>query len=100
MMSGMEKIKHILENEVHILESKYVKTLEAPNGIVDSIEMDIHKSLAIVEELDNLNHLVSTKQDYPLNDMSTVTFTTDMVVMDGKDYRELISLLYNEREKN
>lgn len=92
-MSGMEEIKDILENNAYRLEETYIKSLPTKNGICDPLEIEINKSLSIVEAMDNLNHLVRVKQEYPKDHQSLVKFTTDMVVLDGKDYRELLELI-------
>ncbi len=86
-------IKEILINKVHIVHGKDSRIITTKNGILDKLELDINKSLCIVDALDDLNHLVKYKQDYPVDNKSIVHFETDMVVMKKEDYMELLKLV-------
>ena len=95
-MATLEEIKNILEKEVHILHNKRNVSLQTVNGIPDPIDLQIQKGLSIVDALtDNSNDLVKVKTNYTENNRSVVEFNTDIVILDGQDYRELLRLLEN-----
>lgn len=95
-MNGMEEIKTILEKEVHILHNKRSVSLQTVNGIPDPIDLQIQKGLSIVDALtDSSTNLVRVKKGYPKDEVSVVEFNTDIVILDGQDYRELLRLLEN-----
>ena len=93
MMNG---IKEILENRVHKLHNKSHKRMMTKNGVLDKVDLQINKSFSIIDALDDLNHLVTYTQDYPVEDSSIVHFETDIVVMKREDYDELLKLASNE----
>ena len=88
----MSGIKEILENRVHKLHKKSHKRMMTKNGVLDKVDLQINKSFSIIDALDDLNHLVTYTQDYPVENGSIVHFETDIVVMKREDYDELLKL--------
>lgn len=95
MMSGIEKIKDILDNSIEV-KSKWIKKLPTKNGVLDNIDININKGFCLIEGLtESSNGLITYRQEYPKDEESIVTFNTDLVVMKGEDYRELLELINN-----
>lgn len=93
-MSGIEKIKNILEKESYLIEKRReVSLLSDNNGVIEPIDLEINKSLTLVEVLDDVNSLVKVNAAYPTKVKRKVEFIADLVVLDGEDYREILSLL-------
>ena len=88
----MSGIKEILENRVHKLHKKSHRRMLTKNGVLDKTDLQINKSFSIIDALDDLNHLVTYTQDYPVDNGSIVHFETDIVVMKREDYDELLKL--------
>lgn len=96
MMSGIEKIKHILDKEVHtVLKRRKVSLASNDNGIVDELELKIAKAMLLLDATTDLESLVLVKEGYPSKDSREVDIMADLVVLDGRDYREILELLEN-----
>lgn len=94
MMNEIKEIKDILLNKSNYIGDTKLKSISTDkNGVLDDLELNLNKSLTMVEAFDNLNHLVEVKQYYPNNDQSTVQFDIDLVLLQGKDYRRILNLL-------
>lgn len=72
------------QDEIDVTADSYTNALaiEAQKESTFMIGVD-----AIIEDL------VKIKQSYPSNHMSTITTSLDIVIMEGKDFRELKKLI-------
>lgn len=94
-MVDRQEILDILTNDVNIVNNVSENIMATKNGMLDELHVEVNRGICVAEALYGLNNMVNIKQGYPKNNQSAVTFTADMVVMDGRDYRRLLELLEN-----
>lgn len=99
-MSGIQKIKNILESEVYSLENgKEISLTSDDNGVIDPLQLDVAKSLLLVESIDDINkNLINAKLAYPSKGKRKAHIFTDLILMEGEVYRELLNLLDGIKE--
>ena len=89
-----QEILDILHRDAHVIDEQLNVNLPTKNGILDPLDVEVHRGLCIAQAIDSqYNKLVTVKQKYPKNGTSDVRFAADAVILDGRDYRRLLELL-------
>jgi len=89
----MGRKEEILQDNVYVVGGKLKENLDAPNGVVYSMDIE-----AIRDEFFNFtsgylaSELVDVKKNYPEKDTMDIEFKTDFVVMRREHFDELIAL--------
>lgn len=89
----MSRKEEILQDNVYVVGGRVTQTVDAPNGIASSMEIEILRDeffTTIVEHL--ATEVVEVHKTYPISNTMEVGFETDFIVMKRKDFEELLTL--------
>ena len=95
-MNKIDKINDILDNALPAFNNKTV-SINTNNGILNENFIERQKSLFLKETLEyHRDDIIKVKQDYPINDISDVTLTSEFFILPRKEYLKLKELINNE----
>lgn len=93
-MNNKEKMIEILENYFFPVTNEDNTYIDTNNGILNNELVERRKRVFLKESMYYLvEELVNTVQDYPEDNLSKVTFSTDFMVVKRSDFEKLVSLL-------
>jgi hypothetical protein len=93
-MNNKEKMIEILENYFFPVINEDNTYIDTNNGILNNELVERRKRVFLKESMYYLvEELVNTVQDYPEDNLSKVTFSTDFMVVKRSDFEKLVSLL-------
>ena len=96
MQNKLDKINDILDNALPAFNNKTV-SINTNNGILNENFIERQKSLFLKETLEyHRDDIIKVKQDYPINDISDVTLTSEFFILPRKEYLKLKELINNE----
>jgi hypothetical protein len=93
-MNNKEEMIEILENYFFPVTNEDNTYIDTNNGILNNELVERRKRVFLKESMYYLvEELVNTVQDYPEDNLSKVTFSTDFMVVKRSDFEKLVSLL-------
>lgn len=93
-MNNKEEMIEILENYFFPVTNEDNTYIDTNNGILNNELVERRKRVFLKESMYYLvEELVNTVQDYPEDNLSKVTFSTDFIVVKRSDFEKLVSLL-------
>ena len=83
-------ISFLLEEKVYTVFNTKQTSVNTLNGVLNDSMLQNRKAKLVNEGIIYLTEdLVNTRQEYPQNDISDVTLTTDFVVINRKDFDKI-----------
>lgn len=93
-MNNKEEMIEILENYFFPVTNEDNTYIDTNNGILNNELVERRKRIFLKESMYYLvEELVNSVQDYPEDNLSKVTFSTDFMVVKRSDFEKLVSLL-------
>lgn len=93
-MNNKEEMIEILENYFFPVTNEDNTYIDTNNGILNNELVERRKRVFLKESMYYLvEELVNSVQDYPEDNLSKVTFSTDFMVVKRSDFEKLVSLL-------